>query len=95
MKLSEAILKGCEGTTQSRDNFFEGMECCCSLGAAVKTLAPYLVGSKDCDFIVSFLERKFPELKGSGDGTLWTDIIARNANDSRENVAAWLAEKGL
>ncbi len=45
--------------------------------------------------IFSFLERKFPELKGSGDGTLWTDIIARNANDSRENVAAWLAEKGL
>ena len=36
MKLSEAIIKGCEGTYQVRRKYHDGRDGCCALGAAYR-----------------------------------------------------------
>ncbi len=91
MKLSEAILKGCEGTKKQRGSRFDE-DCCCALAAAHRgvfgfdprvswlTIATQLLGS-------------FPCLTDE----LWVKIVKKNdkTKATREEIAVWLAEKGM
>lgn len=100
MKLSEAILKGCENTRKGVGAFPpDGGRCCCVLEAAYRGLK----GKRDLWREMSqVLEDKYPFLDNECDQsplglTLWGEIVRRNdkTDSSREDIAAWLAGLGL
>ena len=96
MKLSEAILKGCEGTRQCFEAFCSGDNYCCALGAAFYGLEGR-IGTGMNKVIERRLLEEWHILKKDDDRSeLYLQIIARNDQEmeSRESIAAWLASIG-
>ncbi len=94
MKLSEAILKGCEGTEKVSGRFFKfdknnKVVGCCVLGAAALVL-----GSKSEFDCWRVLREKFSKILCDSD--LTNEIVNRNndTDEPRESIAEWLASQG-
>lgn len=105
MKLSDAIIKGCEGTTQGFYAQFPAPGSCCAQGAAL--LGAGVIEDFHLRDLTALWDT-FPETLGpvpDYDGITWPahvkNIGAAIAylNDcerwSREEIAAWLRENGL
>ncbi len=97
MKLSEAILKGCKDTVKIKFRFTDGRNGCCVLGAAIHEVTGVPISEFSeavCHWDV--LRNNFPELIENS-SALWKEVTSRNndTDESRESIAAWLAEKGL
>lgn len=101
MRLSEAILKGCEMVpVQEKDMYWqgtaEGITGACTLGAVM--LAVYgQAGVYQRVEALQAMSRRYPELQKSfgGHDTLSAWIIDRNDTKTREEIAAELARAGL
>ena len=95
MKLSEAILKGCEGTRKYAGHYFDHKNPieCCAFGAA----AIAIFGEKESfesfqlHSLTKKLEKQFDLPKN-----IWQEVIRLNdkTDASRESIAAWLVEQG-
>jgi hypothetical protein len=107
LKLSEAILKGCQGTVKIKGLFVVPKEClakdlpkngCCVLGAAAVGVLGSLSKARKQSDIGNLLYGHFPFLGTfSNETNLRREIVDRNNNtdETRESIAAWLAKKGL
>lgn len=87
MKVSEAILKGCEGTRKIRGYLYDNdsptsPKFCCVVGAAALGMR-----GNAADVMPIF------EALGL---TLYQECVRRNnqTNQSRQSIAKWLAKKG-
>lgn len=89
MKLSEAILKGCEGTNKYYGDFFgPSISSCSTWGAAA--IGAGFIGRENCK-VVDFLDAKF----GYIEWTLFQEVSERTRQESRESIAADLARRGM
>lgn len=109
MKLSEAILKGCEITTPFKHGYFSQVNdkfCACAMGAAAIGVNPN--GLKDEDVRYDTLDTIFENFSNTLYKTKFKNPVSGmeqdglalviNLNDShdwpREKIANWLAEQG-
>lgn len=109
MKLSEAILKGCESTLPARCTFgrnLSGEPVCCALGAAYVGLNGIPVYPPGLDEVIVDLDYELglslnsqPIEHPLREGEEFLSDVIISLNDafdwSRERIAAYLAENGL
>lgn len=97
MKLSEAIIKGCEGTRKLRHRMFNGRGGCCVLGAAC--LGAGIETGSDIAALVD-AEQMFPAMRAwhtnPVTGTVASvSTICIDLNDNRRwprlSIAEWIA----
>ncbi len=102
MKLSDAILKGCEGTVKIRGYFTTAMLAsmpengCCVMGAALVGVFS-LQKAREIDVGCCCMAAIEKEFNVDYTGAIIQEAVKRNndTNESRESIAAWLATKGL
>ena len=99
MKLSEAMLKGCEMVPRQIERaFMDGCEMraptgACAIGAAIVGRLGFPISFEACLDEASLIQR---ELYIASGRDLYHRILARNdSGESRESIAAWLAKMGL
>ena len=98
MKLSDAILKGCEMTPKQSIGWTNGIDATCAMGAAVQALfggeiselRTRLNDAKTYEVLIDY----FPILRETDNGySIFSQIITMNDRDcsSREEIAQYIA----